>query len=85
MQVLNRMAFVAKKPDQANRRITEPYMGKKVSALQRIKNITKEVIPVALGIMGLEAVILFSFSSIDGLFFIISTLASGTSIYVLHQ
>ena len=85
MQVLNRMAFVAKKTDQTNLQIGEPYIEKKVSILQRIKNVTKEVIPIALGVLGLEAVILFSFSSIDGLFFIISTLASGTSIYVLHH
>ena len=78
------MELVANKPDQPNLQITEPYIGK-FSILQRIKDATKEAIPIALGVAGLEAVILFSFSSIDGLFFIISTLASGTSIYVLHH
>ena len=85
MPVLGPTTFDAGKPHSKNTQIEETWTKKKVSISSRIKNAAKESIPIALGVAGLEAVILFSFSSLDGLFFIISTLTSGTSIYVLNR
>ena len=56
---------------------------KTLSFVSRIKNITSEYCSLALGAVALELVIMFSFSSHDGLFLILPTLAIGTSVFIL--
>lgn len=50
--------------------------------LSKLMHAAREIGPLVVGVIALEAVITFSFSSIDGLFLTISTLAAGTSVYV---
>ena len=56
---------------------------KTLSLATRIKNIASEYWSVALGALALELVIMFSFSSHDGLFLILPALAIGTSVFIL--
>ena len=56
---------------------------KTLSFVSRIKNITSEYCSLVLGAVALELVIMFSFSSHDGLFLILPTLAIGTSVFIL--
>jgi len=50
--------------------------------LSKLKDLVSNIAPLVVGAVALEAVITFSFRSIDGLFLVISTLAVGTSVYV---
>ena len=55
-----------------------PFLG-----LSRLRGAASEFGLLAFGAIALEMVIAFSFSSLEGLFLIMSTLAVGTSVYVI--
>ena len=55
-----------------------PFLG-----LSRLWGAASEFGLLAFGAIALEMVIAFTFSSLDGLFLIMSTLAAGTSVYVI--
>jgi hypothetical protein len=58
---------------------------KRLQPISRIKHVAKEFAPIALAAFALEMVITLSFNSLEGLFLIGSTLAAGTSVYVLDR
>jgi hypothetical protein len=63
--------------------ISKSSKRKSLGLASRLKKSIREYCSVALGALALELVILFSFSSTDGLFLIVPTLAVGTLVYIL--